>query len=146
MSRRLAPKVLLTEGLRETLRTSGLDEQHLAKSFADWKTLEAQGREHYQFGRDVPGLGNPALRHVHVVPLFTEQAERAWNLAWRRHRERTSDRYLFYADGTPAHGYLLITLINDPGAHVVWRPENRPFVELLEKIADEYHHFGKTPD
>lgn len=53
---------------------------------------------------------------------------------------------LLYADGTPSFGYLLITLINDPGAHTLWEVQNRQLVQLLERIADDFYHHGKAPD
>lgn len=146
MSAPVQPRVLLTEGLREYLRESRLDEETLVQQFRDWKALAAVGKEHFAFGRDAAGLGNRHLRHVHMVPLFTPVAEQRWTQAWKRRGTRTSDRYLFYADGTPAFGYLLITLINDPGAHQVWQPQYRDFVEMIERIADDFHHHGKTPD
>lgn len=140
------PPVHLTGALRETLAAVGLDARVLADQFQQWKDGQALGREHYAFGRDAAGLGNPRLRHVHLVPLFVPQDEQRWRLAWRRGSERKSDRYLFYADGTPAHGYLLIAVINDPGAHAIWQPKHRAFIRLIERIADDFHHHGTLPD
>ncbi len=140
------PRVLLTEDLRDHLRAIGADKQALVRSFQQWKALAAQGKEHFEFGRDVPGLGNRHLRHVHMVPLYSPADEARWRRNWRYGRERKSDRYLLYADGTPAFGYLLITLINDPGAHTLWEPQNRQLVQLLERIADDFHHHGRAPD
>jgi hypothetical protein len=51
---------------------------------------------------------------------------------------------LLYADGTPAHGYLLIALLADPGAHELWK--DRELVAELERIADDFHFHGTVPE
>jgi hypothetical protein len=137
-------QVHLTAQLREDLRANGLVEQTFVDDFRDWQSALTRGEEHFNFGRDAAGLGNPHLRHVHFVPLYVDDDYSKWQRHWRWRRERTSDCYLMYADGTPAHGYLLITLVVDPGAHSLW--QDKPFVNVLERIADDFHHFGKLPD
>jgi Toxin YafO, type II toxin-antitoxin system len=68
-----------------------------------------------------------------------------WNHNWRYHRKRTSDRYILYANGGISHGFLLIAIINDPGAHALWNEQNRAVLALMEGIAEQFCIFGRLP-
>lgn len=58
---------------------------------------------------------------------------------------RTSDRYLLYAYGGHREGYLLISVIDDPGAHELWAPQNKARRQALEEIAEAFCVFGTIP-
>lgn len=134
-------RVRLTRRLQSQLRACNLDPLQIAKDFADWKCGHPD--DHYLFGHDCLGIGSRHLRHVHMVPLNDEQALRRWNHAWERGRgRRTSDRYLLYADGSPREGFLLIAVIDDPGAHELWSASNAARRSSLEQVAEDFCVFG----
>jgi len=81
-----------------------------------------------------------------MVPLFVESDLAKWDRAWQLHQaRRTSDRYLFYADGGAHKGFLLIDILNDPGAHDIWKPAYRQMLNAWEGIAEQFIFFGIAP-
>jgi len=74
------------------------------------------------------------------------KAKNAWDEAWSRYGKRTSDRYLFYTYGGARLGWLLLDLIDDPGAHLVWTLEYRAYRHTLEAWAEAFSDFGVLPD
>lgn len=127
--------------LEAQIRNAGLDPLFLIDAFTDWKSGPAD--DHYEFGHDALGIGSRYLYHVHMVPLHDALAWRVWDNAWRRRSRRTSDRYLFYADGGASEGYLLISAIDDPGAHAIWQQPT--IIRAWESIADDFCVFGTVP-
>lgn len=115
----------------------------LVQKFTEWKSGHPDG--HYWFSRDVRGDdGN--LYHVHLIPKNVPQERAEWDALWAKRRawQRRSDRYLLYADGG-RHGYLLIALIEDPGAHTLWTAAQRATREALEIVAENFVYFGQVP-
>jgi len=111
----VAAPVHVSSALRQKLDIVPGAADALAAEFALWKSGGED--DHYDFGKDGLGLRSKVLYHVHMVPIHVEGAQEAWNKAWARHGKRTSDRYLFYAYGGPRLGWLLLDVIDDPGAH-----------------------------
>lgn len=135
--------VQITSDLKEQLLAENLDSAQLILDFTEWKSGAED--DHYFFGRDGLGRGSKFLAHVHMVPLFVPADADNWDKCWQHRWPRKSDRYLFYVDGGRSFGFLLITIINDPGAHKVWGPAYKKYRSDLEHIADEFFHFGKIP-
>ena len=105
------------------------------------------GREDdsYFFSRNSAPANGKFLSHVHMVPVNLPEALELWNTNWQRHSRRVSDRYLFYADGGPSNGFLLIAMVDEPGAHEIWNPGRRSEIKTLEEVADRFYHFGEVP-
>ena len=89
-------------------------------------------------------MGTKVLYHVHMVPRNVPGAQQQWDQDWRRYGRRTSDRYLFYANSGSGRDYLLIDLVDDPGAHQVWDAAYAEYRKELEKTADDFVYFGKV--
>ena len=136
-------KVAIAEALRAQILSVGMDPNELIQDFSDWK--DAPNVEHFTFGSDALGRGSKLLRHVHMVPLFVPEDWDYWTHQWSHGWPRTSDRYLFYVDGGLAYGYLLIAIIDDPGAHAVWTTAYARYRKDLEGIADSFFYFGLMP-
>lgn len=140
----MAPPVCVAPALRDKLDIIPGAADTLAQEFAAWK---AGGEDdHYDFGKDGLGINSKVLCHVHMVPKNVRGAQDAWDKAWARYGRRTSDRYLFYAYGGPRLGWLLLDVIDDPGAHKVWEDEQRDYRLQLEAWAQAFVDFGKVPD
>jgi mRNA interferase YafO len=125
--------------LAQQLAAQGLDSAILCRHFANWKQ---QGEySSYFFGKDGFNRNNTVLRHVHMLPLHDPQQKQRWDQAWRRDGRRTSDRYLFYADGGARLGYLLIYIVGDPGAHdFLSSPSSYALLQRFAQIADQFVH------
>jgi len=139
-----APRVRITPQLVAQLQANGRDPGQLLSDFEAWKA----GREDdsYIFGHDSLGIGSKYLYHTHMVPLNDQVALDLWDKVWERGRgRRTSDRYLLYAYGGPREGYLLIAVIDDPGAHELWAPKNNGQRAALEEVAEDFCVFGSIP-
>lgn len=123
---------------------SSAAEMALLRSFSDWKA--GQPEEHYWFSRDVRG-DDGHLYHVHMVPNNEAKARKDWNSLWfdrpRRPWLRRSDRYLLYANGGQ-YGYLLLALIEDPGAHKLWTPALNAQRLAFEVVAENFVYFGQV--
>lgn len=136
-------KVKVSSELSSRLAAIGpTAEQTLIKDFTAWKSGKDEFG-HYFFSRDKVEKG---LRHVHIVPKNNSVDLATWNRLWKARRPhlRRSDRYLLYAhDNT--HGYLLIQIIDDPGAHNLWQPKNRAVLERYEIVADNFCFNGTVP-
>ena len=136
-------RVQLLPALAEQLLNSGHAPQTLVEAFSDWKA--AGEDDHYLFARDALNRGSKWLRHVHIVPLNNVEALEHWDAAWSRYRKRTSDRYLFYVDGGSLYGFLLLHIVDDPGAHRFLSTPTKAEQQLLnvfEHIADKFVHYG----
>lgn len=77
--------------------------------------------DHEWFCHEVGPDPGKFLRHVHFIP--TNPADEAeWLTDFQdkhKYRRRTSDRYVLYAHDA-RHGYLIIDILDDPGAHDLW--------------------------
>lgn len=135
--------IQITEQLRQQLITSGLSPQLLVQRFRDWKLGHPD--HSYFFARESLPAKGYYLCHAHMVPINTPHELTLWNLHWRLHRRRTSDRYVLYAQGGQAHGILLIAIINDPGAHDLWAASSKEKLAVFEHIAEQFCIFGQLP-
>ncbi|MDQ1922150.1 hypothetical protein [Massilia pseudoviolaceinigra] len=115
----------------------------------EWKNDPA-GRQTTVFGRDVANMGSRYARHAHMVPVNDADKLALWKKTWAKNRKHNSnqhqlsDRYLIYADGG-RYGYLIIDIINDPGAHKVWTAKFTAVRDMWEEIASDFVCLGKIP-
>jgi len=135
-------KVALTSQLRQQLLASGTSEEILLNKFSEWK--QGPPDDHYWFGRDVKGTYG--LCHVHLIPNNEQDKRAQWDEYWQKgwDSRRKSDRYVLYADGG-IFGYLIIALIEDPGAHKLWENASRSELKKFEAIADDFNQLGLIP-
>jgi len=139
-------KVHVTSQLSaQLLAVSQHAESVLVRKFIEWKSGLEDG--HYWFSQNKLG-DDGLLFHVHLIPKNEPAARREWDRFWRgppvRPWRRRSDRYLLYADGK-RHGYLLIALLEDPGAHDLWLPLNRNLLQDFVVVADNFDFNGSVP-
>lgn len=135
-------KVAVAPALQEKLLSQGLDPQVLLEDFKLWKSGDDED-DSYIFARDGLNRNSKYLAHAHMLPTL-EDALNSWNFAWTKHRKRTSDRYLFYVDGGLVYGYLLLDIVDDPGAHNVWKNEPSKMA-ALERAAEQFFLSGLIP-
>lgn len=133
--------VQITKALENQLLGAGKDPTDLLDDFSDWK----DGYDVYQFGRDSSNGKPPFFYHVHLVPVNDPDPNKLilWNKSWSKgwsSQKRTSDRYLLYVDGG-RFGFLLVALIEDPGAHLIWKTG----LGILNKIAEDFEFNGSLP-
>ena len=135
--------VRLTGNLESSLNANdGLTPQALISYFAEWK--QSPATEDYFFGKDAFNRGSSVLRHVHLPPKSSADEIARWQTCWRRRRNRTSDRHLFYVDRGLGR-YLLIFIVDDPGAHeFLANPtsEQKALLTEFERIANDFYYFG----
>jgi hypothetical protein len=136
-----ALKVQLTSQLITALASTGQSPALLQAKFTEWKSSEPD--EHYWFSREV--IGDFGLLHVHMIPQNEPERRKQWESDWKNYRKRRSDRYLIFANGGPRLGYLLIDLIEDPGAHLLWERSQKSKLSALERLADNFIHGGLVP-
>ncbi|MDD2811747.1 type II toxin-antitoxin system YafO family toxin [Rhodoferax sp.] len=139
-------KVHVTSQLSvQLLAVSQNAEALLVDEFIAWKNGPEDG--HYWFSQNKLG-DDGHLFHVHLIPNNNATARREWNRLWRgppvRPWKRRSDRYLLYADGKQ-HGYILIALLEDPGAHDLWLPKNKSLLQDFVIVADNFDFNGSVP-
>lgn len=138
-----SPSVRIASELAAEIQADGLDPQDLISDFQDWKA--GQPDDSYIFGWDVLGIGSTYLYHAHMVPLNVKADLVTWDNAWSLRGRRTSDRYLFYADGGAREGFLLVAVIDDPGAHLIWQAAYKSMRDELEHIAEQFCVYGIVP-
>lgn len=138
------PRVRIAPQLVTQLQADGHDPGQLLSDFEEWKAGHPD--DSYIFGHDSLGIGTKYLYHAHMVPLNVQAELQEWDKVWERGRgRRTSDRYLLYAYGGAREGYLLVAVIDDPGAHQLWAPQNRALRANLEQVAEDFCVFGTMP-
>ncbi len=139
-------KAQLSPRLHRELLSFGITApQVFIERFLEWK--DGGEDSSYFFGKDALNRSSKWLRHVHMVPIASPDTLEQWNNNWQKYRARRSDRYLFYSDGG-SFGYLLLGIVNDPGAHQFLSEPNqddRLVLLAMEKQADAFFHFGKLP-
>lgn len=102
------------------------------------------------FGRDVANIGSQYVRHAHMIPINDANNLALWkkihakNQKYNRHQHQLSDRYLIYANGG-RYGYLIMDIINDPGAHQIWASRFKAVRDRWEEIASDFVCLGKLP-
>lgn len=109
----------------------------LVAKFTEWKVTNP-GKDHYWFSRDVKGDdGN--LYHAHLMPQNELLKRAAWDNFWHKKQRarRRSDRYILYAQAANKD-FLLIALIEDPGAHKLWTPAWRAQRVSFEIVAENF--------
>jgi len=82
------------------------------------------------------------LRHVHFIPTDAA-AEAKWLEDFadkHKKKRRTSDRYVLYASD-PKHGYLIIDMLDDPGAHDLWK-NRRTKLANYDNAATDFCTYG----
>lgn len=146
------PSVQLTGYLRALLSKEGVDADKFAAKFAKWKAAGATGEYAFlEFGKDSyywkpTRDGKYVLSHVHLIPVTDKEALRAWMLAFRRKKRKTSDTVLVYAADS-RHGYLLIAILREPRAHDIAKMATKADAELMNQFADvaaEFIFSGKV--
>jgi mRNA interferase YafO len=142
--------VRITTVLENKLKSGGLDSRLFVKSFKDWKSGEEH--ESFYFGKDgkyfTPSVGGVpyVLRHVHLVPIIERSTLNLWKKSWRHRSRKTSDRVLVYVQDNQG-GYLLITILPEPGSHQIARmetPQDRDLMERFALIAEAFINDGEV--
>lgn len=139
-------QVDVASALRQQLQAQSSSAESILKAkFIEWKSQP--GQDHYWFSRDVLG-DDKHLRHVHLVPNNVQTDRETWNDLWskgpKQAWQRRSDRYLLYADRGMGR-YLLISLIEDPGAHALWEKSHTATRKAFEVVAENFVIFGQVP-
>lgn len=138
--------VHVTSALKAQLKAvSPTAEATLIQKFTEWKAGPPD--EHYWFSNDKLG-DDGKLRHVHMLPRAKSPDRVKWDAIWAktpwRPWTRRSDRYLLYADGG-RHGHLLIAILEDPGAHLLWTHAHKKQLADFETVADNFDYNGTVP-
>jgi len=105
-------------------QSRGLDPELIREEFEKYKS--GAEFDHEWFCHDVGSNPREYLRHVHFIPSDLA-AEAQWLADFadpHRKARRTSDRYVLYA-WDPRHGYLIIDILDDPGAHTLWKQRHK---------------------
>lgn len=137
-------QVDVASALRQQLQAQSSSAESILKAkFIEWKSQP--GQDHYWFSRDVLG-DDKHLRHVHLIPNNVQPDRVAWDGFWSKNQSsrRRSDRYLLYADRGMGR-YLLISLIEDPGAHALWEKSHTATRKAFEVVAENFVTFGQVP-
>lgn len=129
--------VRITTVLENKLKSDGFDSELFIQSFKEWK----QGDEfsNYFFGKDgsyyCPHVnGAPyKLRHVHLIPITIQSSLNRWNRNWKNKSRKTSDRVLVYVKNN--NGYLLITILPEPGSHQIAQMQTQKDKDLMNRFA-----------
>lgn len=125
--------------------SSDIVRRDLVKAFTWWKQDPSREFESPFFGKDSalirPSVGGCTymLRHCHVVPLHNAAEKRRWAIEHKRRSRKTSDRVLIYVEHRDQ--YLLIDVIDDPGAHEIMRMVDQQGKSFMQKCAEEAHAF-----
>lgn len=124
--------------------------QVFCAEFSEWRRVG----KHVLFGRDGPYRkpklrDDGALMHVHLIPSLQKWEADRWMRLWKQGRpasQRTSDQALVYAENN-AGDYLLIAILDEPGAHAVSdmrTPENKAVMEGFAAVADAFRYDGSV--
>ena len=136
--------------MRSLLQERGFDPEKFAADFDNWKASFPAGEyAAYAFGKDgayskpkVNGKAN-TLMHVHLAPRKDPVARALWDEAWRLRRRKVSDHVLVYVHDQ-RHGYLLIYILDEPGAHAIATMEERQDAFLMCQFAAVADRFIQT--
>lgn len=133
----------LSNTLKKQLSALNLDPEILKKNFADWNLSGAT--DCTVFGKDAFNRGSTVLRHIHMRPMNDPVADSKWKTMAKRGSTPTSDRYLFYANSGNGN-YLLIYIVNNPGAHdflSMPTASEKALLKMFEAAADQFYHHNK---
>ncbi|NHZ60913.1 hypothetical protein [Massilia genomosp. 1] len=142
-------KIHIASDLHQRFASLGVSLDRLVDAFEKWKS-DPDGRQTLVFGRDIANTGSRYVRHVHMIPVNLVDDLAVWkniyakNKKFKSNRPQLSDRYLIYADGG-RYGYLIIDMINDPGAHEIWTARFKRVRDEWEEIASDFVCLGKIP-
>ncbi|MFC3816593.1 type II toxin-antitoxin system YafO family toxin [Lysobacter sp. GCM10012299] len=137
--------IYLTEEFRATADDAGIDVQILVDEFSWWKEDEAREYLSPWFGKDsaytAPRVNGEqwVLRHCHLPPSHTAALAR-WQKILSRKGRKTSDRVLVYVK-RPDGDFLLIFVLDEPGAHQIAKMENladRQLMQAMSAAAEEF--------
>nr|CBA26550.1 hypothetical protein Csp_E36380 [Curvibacter putative symbiont of Hydra magnipapillata] len=133
--------VRMTSQLTLKLQGSQLTPNLLITRFKEWKLGGEYGS--YWFGQTKT---ENDLTHTHMAPVTPGETKDKWDYFWsqRQPHRRRSDCYVLYAY-EKNHGYLLIDVIFDPGAHDLWKPEAKQQLLNYEIVADNFVFAGTVP-
>ena len=129
-------KVWMLRTLHDALIKRGIDPETLRSKFADYKAGDEH--EHIWFCYDKGPDAGDDLHHVHMIPNG-EKSRAEWMEKWRargRQKGRRRDRYLLNAYA-PHHGHLIIDVLDDPGAHDLWK-QRRTTLAGYEEVAWDF--------
>jgi hypothetical protein len=139
--------VKITKALESSLLADELDPNLLTQDFALWKAGDEYGS--YLFGKDsayvkptVDGR-QYALRHVHLVPLSSEEQIAQWDKVWKRRGRKTSDRALVYVSNDKGD-HLLIYILDEPDAHAIAAMRTQQHRDIMLGFAEVAAAFLET--
>jgi hypothetical protein len=146
--------VYVSNMLAQALVASGANQQTLINQFTIW--INSQKLNCTVFGKDGLNRGSKYLAHVHMRPVIPaigtapqSEIDEATNSLgkWKKFVSRgslpKSDRYLFYAHNGK-NDYLLIYIVNNPGAHDFLQNPTASDVNLLKQFEAAADHFWHT--
>jgi hypothetical protein len=142
-------KIHLSSDLHQRFASLGEDPDRLVHEFEKWKG-DPDGRQTIIFGRDVANTGSRYVRHAHMIPMNDADNLALWkkiyakNKKYNSYQPQLSDRYLIYANGG-RYGYLMMDIINDPGAHRIWTARFKAVRDHWEEVATDFVCLGKLP-
>ncbi|MCC8364506.1 type II toxin-antitoxin system YafO family toxin [Lysobacter sp. A6] len=132
--------VLVTEALAKRFQDAGLDVWPFMEEFADWKDgWPAKEYDFELFGKDgmydQPRVGGArVLWHVHLEPTEDLVGWQDWMRAFTFRKRKTSNRVLVYARRHT--DYLLITILDEPDAHLIAQMRTPRHKALMESFAE----------
>jgi hypothetical protein len=141
LAKKSLPKVQLTGVFRQALLADGLDPDHFAEYFSEWR--ESWPKHEYTdeyFGKDSDYAkplrnGKRVLRHVHLEPPTSSPNYADWQRDAKRCSRKTSDEILVYAHD-PIHGYLLLHIAHEPNGHTLGDMATPVTKQLMNTMAD----------
>ena len=135
-------KIFATTEFVQDFKSNNWNLSIFQQEFAKWKHYGENSS--YTFAHD---KGDPPryLRHAHLAPEGEGERLLEWKIHWDnpkwRHL-RKSDRGIFYAHARQQE-YILIGLLEDPGAHEIWKKHGRPLRLKWEDHAEQFCVFNK---
>lgn len=116
----------------------------LVAQFTAW----AGGDEFQQYWFSNKKIGDDRyLYHVHLIPQNEPDKRQKWDSLRKKPRQRhrrRSDRYLLYS----ANGrgdYLLVDILDDPGAHLLWTPGYKQTLQDYATVAENFYFDDDIP-
>jgi hypothetical protein len=134
-------QVRITSQLSHKLNQTPLSPELLIQRFKAWKAGDEYSS--YWFGQTKT---ERQLTHTHMAPVSEGEEKQAWDRYWKKNQahKRRSDCYVLYAYDK-LHGYLLIDVLFDPGAHALWKPQAKNQLHHYEIVADNFIYAGVIP-
>ena len=143
-------EVFITTHLSDYLLKQNKDPRVIANNFHDWKMKGSPGEyDDPFFGKD-GAYRNPlvngdyALMHVHIQPQNLH-ARIKWFKAHQNRSVKTSDHVLVYTQNKHKTKFLLISILEEPGAHAIAEMKtaaDREIMELFASVAEDFINYG----